>query len=104
MEIVNLGSQLHVYILSIVPPLTTEGNRESGVGAHIPEALKNEWRALGTGHLSARDSMNGALREGSFTGDPEKYVKQGSEMSVYFHRGPAFGGHGGALLSKGLLI
>jgi len=49
-------------------------------------------------HLSARDSMKGALREGSFTGDPERY-KQGLETVVCFHRGPTFGEHGGVLLS-----
>ena len=27
------------------------------------------------GHLSLRDSMKGTWREGSFTGDPERYVK-----------------------------
>jgi len=48
--------------------------------------------------------MKGTVREGSFTGDPERYVKRGSEMGVCFHRGPAFGEHGGALLSYGLLI
>ena len=47
------------------------------------------------GHLSVRDSMKGTLREGSFTGDPERYVKQDSEMGVCFHGGPAFGEHGG---------
>jgi hypothetical protein len=62
------------------------------------------WRALGTGNLSARDSMKGTLREGSFNGDPERYVMQGSEMGVCFHRGPALGEHGGALLSWGILI
>jgi hypothetical protein len=51
------------------------------------------------GHLSARDSMKGALGEGCFTGDPEKYVKQGSEMGVCFHRDPTFREHGGAFLS-----
>ena len=55
------------------------------------------------GYISARDSMKGTLREGSFTGDAERYVKQGSEMCVCFHRGPAFGEHGGALLSYDLL-
>jgi len=64
----------------------------------------NEGRVLRTGHLSARDSIKGALREGSFTGDPERYAKQGSEMGVCFHRGTAFGEHGEALLSWGLLI
>jgi hypothetical protein len=32
--------------------------------------------------------MKGAMREGSFTGDPESYVKQGLEMGVCFHSGP----------------
>jgi hypothetical protein len=50
-------------------------------------------------HLSVRDSMKGTLREGSFTGDPKRYVKQGLEMAICFHRGPTFGEHGGALLS-----
>jgi hypothetical protein len=43
--------------------------------------------------------MKGTWREGSFTGDLERYVKQGSEMGTCFHRGPAFGEHGGVLLS-----
>jgi len=38
----------------------------------------NEWGAVGTGHLSVRDSMKVTMREGSFTGDPERCVKQGS--------------------------
>jgi hypothetical protein len=50
-------------------------------------------------HLSARDSMKRTLREGSFTRDPKRYVKQGWEMGVCFHRGPAFGEHEGVLLS-----
>jgi hypothetical protein len=33
-----------------------------------------------------------------------RYVKQGSGMGIYFHRGPAFGEHGWAFLSWGLLI
>ena len=60
-------------------PFTIEGNLESRWAAHIPGTLKDEWRrALGTGHLSVRDSMKGTMREGSFTGDPERCVKQGS--------------------------
>jgi len=35
--------------------------------------------------------MKGSLREGSFTGDRKRYVKQDSEMGVCFHKGPAFG-------------
>ena len=48
--------------------------------------------------------MKGTLREGSLTGDPERCVKQGSEMGVCFRMGPAFGEHGGEILSYGLLI
>jgi len=33
-----------------------------------------------------------------------RYVKQGSEMGVYFHRGPTFGEHGWAFLSWSLLV
>jgi hypothetical protein len=51
------------------------------------------------GHLSVRDSMKGTLREGSFIGDSERYVKQGLEMGICFHRGSVNGEHGGALLS-----
>jgi hypothetical protein len=40
-----------------------------------------------------------AWNKGPFTGDPERYVKQGSEMGVCLRRGPAFGAHGGAFLS-----
>ena len=41
-------------------------------GGRIPGTLIDEWRALVVGHLSARDSTKGTLREGSFTGEPEK--------------------------------
>jgi len=42
-------------------------------GGYILGALINEWRrALMVGHHSARDSMNETLREGSFTGEPER--------------------------------
>jgi len=42
--------------------------------------LRDEWRALVVGHLSARYSIKGTLREGSFTGNPkdevfERYAK-----------------------------
>jgi hypothetical protein len=30
----------------------------------------------------------GTWRKGSFTGDPEGYVKEGSGMGVHLHRGP----------------
>ena len=38
------------------------------------------------------------------TGEPERYVKQSSEMNVRLHSGPAFREHGWALLSSSLLI
>ena len=64
-------------------PFTTEGNVESGGGTHIPGTLKDERRrAVKTGHLSAKDSMKGTLREGPSTGDPDRHVKQGSDMGV----------------------
>jgi len=48
--------------------------------------------------------MKGTLREGSFTGDTERYVKQCSEMSVCFRRVPAYVENGGTLLSYGLPV
>ena len=48
-------------------------------------------RAIVTGQMSAREYMKGVWREDSFTGDTERYVKQGLEMGVCFLRGPAFG-------------
>jgi hypothetical protein len=45
----------------------------------------------------------GDLDGGLLSGDPERYVKQGSEMGVYFHRGPDFEEYGMALLSYDLL-
>jgi len=51
------------------------------------------------GHLSVRDSMKGTLRESYFSVDSERYVKQGLEMGVCFHRGPTNGEHEGAFIS-----
>ena len=76
-----------------------KGTWNLGGGAQMLGTLKNEWKALVTGHLSVRDCMKGTLREGSLTGDRERYVKRGSEMGFCFHRSPTFGEHGGALLS-----
>jgi hypothetical protein len=47
--------------------------REPGIrmGACIQMTLKDEWRALGMGHLCPR----GAWKEESFTGDPKIYIK-----------------------------
>ena len=33
-----------------------------------------------------------------------RYIKQGSEMGIYFHRGPTLGEHVWAFLSWGLLF
>jgi len=50
--------------------------------------------------LSLKRLLGGVLGGGaSFTGDPERYVKQGSEIGVCLHRGPTFGEHGEELLS-----
>jgi hypothetical protein len=53
--------------------------------------------------LSLKGLSAGSLAEGTFTGDPERYVKQRSGMGVCFHRGPAFGEHGGGALFLGPL-
>ena len=51
-----------------------KGNLVCLVGARVPGTLIDEWRrALVVGHLYARDSMKGTLREGSFTGEPERW-------------------------------
>jgi len=41
---------------------------------------------------------------GHLYGGTLRYVKQGPEVGVYFHSGPAFGEHGWAFLSWGPLI
>jgi len=38
-----------------------------------------------------RSSTRETWRKGSFTGDPEGYVKEGSGMGVRLHRGPIGG-------------
>ena len=44
-----------------------------GGGACIPGTLIDESRrALVVAHLSARDSVQGTLRKGSFTGEPKR--------------------------------
>jgi hypothetical protein len=44
-----------------------------GDGTHTLRTLIDEWRrALVVGHLSARDSIKGTLRDGSFTGELKK--------------------------------
>jgi hypothetical protein len=43
------------------------------------------------------------MKEGSFTGETLRYVKQGSEMAVYFHTGPGFGEHRWAFLLEAFL-
>jgi len=54
-------------------PFHPRGTWYVGRGAHIPGILIDELRrALVVGHLSVRDSIKGTLREGSFTGEPER--------------------------------
>ena len=60
-------------------PYSTEGNLVFGGEARIPGTLKDRWRAPYWETL--------------------RYVKQGLEMGVYFHRGPTFGEHGWVFLS-----
>jgi len=67
---------------------------------NIEEVVSRKLRgAQGTGLLFARDLMKGTSGENLFTGEPERYIKQGSEIGVCFHWGPVLGAHGGALLS-----
>jgi len=52
-------------------PFPSEGNLVCG-GSRIPRTLMDECRALVVRHFSARDSIKGTLREGYFTGAPER--------------------------------
>jgi len=53
-------------------PFTSEGNLESGGGAHIPRTLNDEWRALGMGHLSLRGLHEEDLEGGLHYWRPQK--------------------------------
>jgi hypothetical protein len=55
---------------------------------------KAEKRAPETQHLYG-GSARGTRKEGSFTGDPEGYIKEGSGMGVCLHRGHQWGTKGG---------
>jgi hypothetical protein len=59
---------------------------------------------LVVGHFSARDAMKGTLREGFFTGDPKRYVKQGLKTGVCFHRGPLLGNMKGCFILRAFLF
>jgi hypothetical protein len=60
-----LGKSLDVGISLCGGPLPSEGNLICVGEAHIPGTLV-------MGHLSARDTMKGTLREDSFTGEPKR--------------------------------
>jgi hypothetical protein len=49
-----------------------------GGGVRSPGNLRDSWRALETGHLSIWPHCEGNLEGGSFTGDLEGYVEEGS--------------------------
>jgi len=54
-------------------PFHPRGNWYVGGRGRIPGTFIDELRrSLVVGHHSARDSMKGTLREGSFTGEPER--------------------------------
>jgi hypothetical protein len=78
---------------------STEGNMEFGGGGSYTWDFEIWKEGSRNGASLCVDSMKGTLREGSFTGDCKRYVKQGSEMGVCFHRVPACQEDGGALLS-----
>jgi len=46
--------------------------------------------------------MRGNWRKGPFNGAPKDMLSKALEMGVCFHKGPAFGEHGGTFLAKGL--
>ena len=46
----------------------------------------------------------GTFRETSFTGEPERYIKQGSEMGVSFHGGSTFEEHSWTFLLGAFLL
>ena len=48
-------------------------------------------------------SSVGDLEEGLIHWRTQRYVKQGSEMAVYFHTGPGFGEHRWAFLLEAFL-
>jgi len=55
-------------------PLSIWGEPGMWGGAHILGTLLDEWRrTLVLGHLSVMDSMKRTLREGFFTGEPERW-------------------------------
>jgi len=58
-------------------PFMSEGNLESGGGLVYRGLLMMNERGLEERGISLRgDSKSGAWREGSFTGEPERYVKE----------------------------
>jgi hypothetical protein len=65
-------------------PVMAEGNPEGG---STPGTLKDEWKALETGHLSPRGIHEGA----SLLGAPKDMLSKAVEMGVCFHRGPVLG-------------
>jgi len=58
--------------------------------------------APGMGHYLRGSSMRGNWRKGPFNGAPKDMLSKALEMGVCFHKGPAFGEHGGTFLAKGL--
>jgi hypothetical protein len=55
-----------------------------------------------TGQLSPRELYDGNLEGASLMGTPKDMLSKTLEMGACFHRGPAFGKHGGMHLSYGL--
>ena len=54
------------------------GPDENYGGVRSHGTLRESWRALETGHLSIWAQCEGHLEGGSFTGDLDGYVKEGS--------------------------
>ena len=61
----------------------------------LEESLPNPLKPV----TPLQDQTVNTLTEDFLTGDPERYIKQGSDRGVCFHRGPVLREYGGALLS-----
>ena len=65
--------------------------------------LRSSARALETGHLSPRELYEWNLGgRAPLLRTPKDMLSKALEMGVCFHKGPAFGEHGGTFLSFGL--
>jgi hypothetical protein len=83
----------------------TEENLLSWGEARIPETLKDGRRkAPGTGNLSARDSVKGTMREGSFTGEPKGMLSKARKWASASVGAPLLGNMDGSFFLGAFLL